>query len=79
VVKFITATMTTLIIEIPDTEVKEIANIVKAKGGSVFNASDDDDNLTQDELESLKRGLKEALLIKEGKMKGRPLSELWDC
>jgi len=79
VVKFITATMTTLIIEIPDTEVKEIANIVKAKGGSVFNASDDDDNLTQDELESLKRGLKEALLIKEGKMKGRPLSELLDC
>jgi hypothetical protein len=70
--------MITLIIEIPDSEVKEISNIVKTKGGSVFNASEDDDNLTEDELESLKRGLKEALLIKEGKMKGRPLSELWD-
>jgi hypothetical protein len=70
--------MTTLIIEIPDFEVIEISNIVKAKGGSVFNASEDDDNLTSDELKSLKRGLKEALLIKEGKMKGTPLSELWD-
>ena len=70
--------MTTLIVEIPDTEVKEISNIVRAKGGSVFNASEDEENLTVDELESLKIGLKEALLIKEGKIKGTPLSELWD-
>ena len=70
--------MTTLIIEIPDIEVKEISNIVRAEGGSVFNASEDEENLTADELESLKRGLKEALLIKEGKIKGTPLSELWD-
>jgi hypothetical protein len=70
--------MTTLIIEIPDNEVTDISNIVKSKSGSVFNASADDDNLTADELESLKRGLKEALLIKEGKIKGTPLSELWN-
>ncbi|MFI5137810.1 MAG: hypothetical protein ACHQIM_08275 [Sphingobacteriales bacterium] len=70
--------MTTLIIEIPDIEVMDISNIVKAKGGSVFNASVDDDNLTPDELDSLKRGLKEALLIKEGKIKSIPFSELWN-
>jgi hypothetical protein len=70
--------MTTLIIEIPDIEVTDISNIVKSKGGSVFNASADDDNLTPDELESLKRGLKEALLIKEGKIKAIPFSELWN-
>jgi hypothetical protein len=70
--------MTTLIIEIPDIEVTDISNIVKAKGGSVFNASMDDDNLTLDELDSLKRGLKEALLIKEGKIKSIPFSELWN-
>jgi len=69
--------MTTLIIEIPDIEVADISNIVKAKGGSVFNASTDDDNLTPDELDSLKRGLKEALLIKEGKIKSIPFSKLW--
>jgi hypothetical protein len=70
--------MTTLIIEIPDVEVEELSNIIKAKGGSVFDAKTVDENLTEDELESLKRGLKEALLIKEGKIKGRPFSELWD-
>ena len=69
--------MTTLIIEIPDIEVADISNIVKAKGGSVFNASTDDDNLTPDELDSLKRGSKEALLIKEGKIKSIPSSKLW--
>jgi hypothetical protein len=69
--------MTMLIIEIPDIEVADISNIVKAKGGSVFNASEDED-LTPDELESLKRGLKEALLIKEGKIKAIPFSELWN-
>jgi len=69
--------MTTLIIEVPDIEVEDISNIVKAKGGNVFNASDDE-NLTPDELELLKRGLKEALLIKEGKIKSIPFSELWN-
>jgi hypothetical protein len=70
--------MTTLIIEIRDVEVEDISNIVKAKGGSVFNAKVDDENLTEGELESLKRGLKEALLIKEGKIKAIPFSELWN-
>ncbi len=72
------AAMTTLIIEIPDDRVTEISNIIKAKGGSVFNANLEDENLTPDELDSLKRGLKEALLIEAGKIKGIPFSELWN-
>jgi hypothetical protein len=70
--------MTTLIIEIPDVDVVDILNLVKAKGGSVFNASEDED-LTPCELESLKRGLKEALLIKDGKIKAIPFSDLWNA
>ena len=70
--------MTTLIIEIPEEEVTDISNIVKAKGGKVFESNPDEENLTVDELESLKRGLREALLIREGKVKSIPFSELWD-
>jgi hypothetical protein len=70
--------MTTLIIEIPDVEVTDISNIIKARGGCVFEANDGDEKLTIAELESLKRGLKEALLIKDGKLKSIPYSELWN-
>lgn len=70
--------MTTLIIEIPENEVTDVSNIVKARSGNVFEANPDDENLTVDELESLKRGLKEALLIRDGKIKPIPFSELWD-
>jgi len=37
-----------------------------------------EEDLSQAELELLKRGLEEALLIKEGKVKSIPFSELWD-
>jgi len=40
--------MTTLIIEIPENEVTDISNIVKARGGNVFEANPDDENLTVD-------------------------------
>jgi hypothetical protein len=70
--------MTTLIIEIPDSEIGDISDIVKAKGGNVVYVNTDDEDLTPDELESLKRGIKEALLIKEGKIKSIPFSELWN-
>lgn len=70
--------MTTLIIEIPDSEAVDISNIVRAKGGNVVSVDSDDENLTPDELDLLKRGLKEALLIKEGKIKPIPFSELWN-
>ena len=70
--------MTTLIIEIPENEVADISNIVKARGGNVFEPNPDDENLTADELEALKRGLKEAVLIRDGKIKSIPFSALWD-
>ena len=70
--------MTTLIIEIPDNETSDITNIVKARGGHVVSIDADEDNLTASELDLLKRGLKEALLIKEGKIKSIPFSELWN-
>lgn len=70
--------MTILIIEIPEAEVTDISNFVKSRGGKVFKASAGGENLTIDELESLKRGLREALLIKDGKLKSIPYSELWN-
>ena len=70
--------MTTLIIEIPDSDASEISNIVKAMGGNVVQIDADDEDLTPAELALLKRGLNEALLIKEGKIKSIPFSELWN-
>jgi hypothetical protein len=70
--------MTTLIIEIPDNVTQDISAIVKAKGGNVVHLDADEEDLTQTELDLLKRGLKEALLIKEGKIKPIPFSELWN-
>lgn len=70
--------MATLIIEIPDSETKDISDIIKAKGGNVVSINADDEDLSPVELDLLKRGLKEALLIKEGKLKPIPFSELWD-
>lgn len=70
--------MTTLIIEIPDKETEDIANIIKAKGGNVVHVNADEEDLTPHELELLKKGLNEALLIREGKIKSIPFSELWN-
>jgi len=70
--------MTTLIIEIPDKETEDISNIVRAKGGNVVHVNADQEDLTPAELELLKRGLKDALLIKESKIKSIPFSELWN-
>jgi hypothetical protein len=70
--------MTTLIIEIPDVETEDISNIIRAKGGSVVHVNADEEDLTPHELELLKKGLHEALLIKEGKLKSIPFSELWN-
>ena len=69
--------MTTLVIEIPDTEVLSISSIIIDKGGNIV-AGNKDENLTADELELLKRSLIEAMLIKEGKLKSIPFSEIWD-
>ncbi len=70
--------MTTLIIEIPDDATDDISNIVKEKGGNVVNINSDEEDLSSNEVELLKRGLKEALLIKEGKIRSIPFSDLWN-
>jgi hypothetical protein len=46
--------MTTLIIEIPDSETNNISSIVKARGGNVVYVKNDEENLTPAELELLK-------------------------
>ena len=70
--------MTTLIIEIPDDATDDISNIVKEKGGNVVNINSDEEDLSSNEVELLIRGLKEALLIKEGKIRSIPFSDLWN-
>jgi len=78
--------MTTLTIEIPPKFEKAFAELIEQLGGKIVStrkksnrASDEDDEkLTPAELELLRRGLKEALLIKGGKIKSSPFSELWN-
>jgi hypothetical protein len=71
--------MATLTINIPDTDTAFISNlssIVKLQGYDLIITNDDD--LSLGEFESLKKGLEEAVLIKEGKLKAIPASELWN-
>lgn len=71
--------MTTLTINIPESSsdvIADISSLVKSVGGEITVYSDDD--LSVEELELLKSSLKEALLIKDGKLKGIPASELWN-
>lgn len=66
-------------INIPDTDTAFISNlssIVKLQGYDLIITNDDD--LSLGEFESLKKGLEEAVLIKEGKLKAIPASELWN-
>jgi len=69
--------MTTLTIEIPDKEVKEISTFVKQKGGKVVEKISAR-AVKRAQLASLKQGLTEAMLISQGEMEGTPLSKLWD-
>jgi len=68
--------MTTLTIEIPDMEIETIAEIIRKRGGSIIANSKAD--LSKEEQISLNQGLKEAELIKQGKLKGFTFDELWD-
>jgi hypothetical protein len=71
--------MTTLTIQLPDNEtgiITAISEIVKNVKGSSINI--DDDGLTENELVSLKRSLKEVAMIKKGKLKPLSMSDLWD-
>ena len=70
--------MTTITLEIPDSATDDISNFVKEKGGNILNMHNDEEGVSEAEMEIMKRGLKEALLIKEGKIKSIPFSELWN-
>jgi hypothetical protein len=70
--------MTTLTIELPDNEtdvIATISNIIKNVGGHI---DIDNGDLAPAEFEMLKESYKEALLIKAGKKKATPASELWN-
>ena len=64
--------MTTLIIQLPDSEtgiITTISDIVKNVKGCRIEIDIDDDGLTENELTSLKRSLKEVAMIKKGELK----------
>jgi hypothetical protein len=70
--------MTTLTIQLPDNKsgvIADIADIIKKVGGHIDIDSDD---LSPKEFELLQEGYKEALMIKDGLIKGIPASELWN-
>lgn len=72
--------MTTLTVSIPDDNeavISAISKIVGKAGGEISVLSSDED-LCEAEFASLKSAYKEALLIKDGKVKGIPISELWN-
>jgi hypothetical protein len=69
--------MTTLTIEIPDSERASILKVVKKAGGNVLDI-DTDDDLSEAEFKLLQESYKEALQIKDGKIKAIPASELWN-
>lgn len=64
--------MTTLTIEIPDTEAQTIADFIKQRGGTIVG------ELTSAESASLKIAMKEAELIKGGKMQPLSFDDLWN-
>jgi hypothetical protein len=73
--------MTTLIIQLPDNEtdiITAISEIVKNVKGSSINIDSDDEGLTENELTSLKRSLKEVAMIKKGELKPLSMNDLWD-
>lgn len=73
--------MTTLTIQLPDSEtgiITTISDIVKNVKGGHIDIESEDDGLTESELSSLKRSLKEAAMIKKGKLKPLSMNDLWD-
>lgn len=71
--------MTTLTINISESDksfLSEISALVKKAGYDITITNDDD--LTEEEFAMMADGYKEALLIKSGKIKATPASELWN-
>ncbi len=69
-------TITINILDAHSTIISEISSLVKTAGGETFVYADDD--LSDQEFEMLKSAYKEVLLIKDGKLKAIPASELWN-
>ena len=69
--------MTTLTIEIPDSERASILKVVRKAGGNIIDI-DSDDDLSEAEFKLLQESYKEALQIRDGKIKAIPASELWN-
>lgn len=69
--------MTTLTIQIPDSEAQALSSYIKQKGGKVI-AEVSVAKTKRAQLASLKQGLKEAILISRGEMEGTPIAQLWD-
>jgi hypothetical protein len=67
--------MTTLTIDISDAKAAELSQLIKSKGGVIIADSSD---LSKEEQVSLIQGLKEARLIREGKLKPLTYDDLWD-
>jgi hypothetical protein len=73
--------MTTLTIQLPDSEtgiITTISEIVKNVKGSSINIDSDDEGFTESELNSVKRSLKEVAMIKKGELKPLSMSDLWN-
>jgi hypothetical protein len=70
--------MTTLTIEIPDSETLSVSRFIKAKGGTVLAVKAKKVTKDASALKSLEQGLKEAIMISKGEIKPAPLSQLWD-
>lgn len=73
--------MTTITIQIPETEtgiITTIKDIVKSVKGGRIDIDSEDDGFTDAEFESLKRSLKEASMIKKGELKPLSMNDLWD-
>ena len=72
--------MTTLTIEIPDSEssiISAITDITK-NAGLKISIETDDDKLSEEEFLALQNACKEAVLIKKGLSNSIPASELWN-
>jgi hypothetical protein len=69
--------MTILTIQVPDSEMQDISNYVRQKGGQIV-AEVSLSSIRRSQKLSLKKGLTEAILIERGEMKAKPLSDLWD-
>ncbi|TFF33411.1 hypothetical protein [Mucilaginibacter psychrotolerans] len=67
--------MTTLTIDISDAKAAELSQLIKSKGGVIIA---DSSELSKEEQVSLNQSLKEARLIREGKLKPLSFDELWD-